>query len=155
MPSEFHYRRRVTFAETDMAGICHFSNFFRYMEECEHAFFRSFGQRVHDPAGGDDLIGWARGHAECTYVRPLRYEDEVEIQLFVKEKRRKSLRYAFAMKKLVDGVPDELVATGEVVAVCCAKPPGEERMRAVEMPAAIDELVVEAEADAIAAALER
>ena len=37
------YKRRVEFAETDMAGQVHFSNFFRYMEAAEHAFFRSLG----------------------------------------------------------------------------------------------------------------
>jgi acyl-CoA thioester hydrolase len=32
MAFEFKLTRRVEFAETDMAGIVHFSNFFRYME---------------------------------------------------------------------------------------------------------------------------
>ena len=36
MTFEFHTTRRIQFAETDMAGIVHFSNFFRYMEEAEH-----------------------------------------------------------------------------------------------------------------------
>ena len=38
---EFTITRRVEFSETDMAGIVHFSNFCRYMEHAEHAFFRS------------------------------------------------------------------------------------------------------------------
>ena len=33
MPYEFKAVRRVEFSETDMAGIVHFSNFFRYMEK--------------------------------------------------------------------------------------------------------------------------
>ena len=43
MPYEFKLTRRVEFAETDMAGIVHFANFFRMMEAAEHAFFRSVG----------------------------------------------------------------------------------------------------------------
>ena len=43
MPYEFKLTRRIEFAETDMAGIVHFSNFFRMMEATEHAFFRSLG----------------------------------------------------------------------------------------------------------------
>ena len=35
MTYEFHNQHRVEFAETDMAGIVHFSNFFRYMEMAE------------------------------------------------------------------------------------------------------------------------
>ena len=48
MPYEFRCRQRVEFADTDMAGIVHFSNFFRYMERAEHEFLRSLGLSVHD-----------------------------------------------------------------------------------------------------------
>jgi hypothetical protein len=34
------------FSETDLAGIAHFANFFRWMEEAEHAYFRSVGLSV-------------------------------------------------------------------------------------------------------------
>ena len=47
MPAEFIIRRRVQFAETDMAGVLHFSNYFRYMEEIEHAFWRSLDLTVY------------------------------------------------------------------------------------------------------------
>ena len=40
MPTEFTIKRRVQFSETDMAGIMHFANYFRLMEEVEHAFLR-------------------------------------------------------------------------------------------------------------------
>ncbi|MBL8848408.1 MAG: acyl-CoA thioesterase, partial [Planctomycetaceae bacterium] len=39
----FVSQRRVQFSETDMAGIVHFANFFRWMEEAEHEYFRSLG----------------------------------------------------------------------------------------------------------------
>jgi acyl-CoA thioester hydrolase len=51
MPCEFRITRRVEFSETDMAGIVHFSNFFRYMETAEHAFFPVTGQ-----LGGDARV---------------------------------------------------------------------------------------------------
>jgi len=40
MVYEFKLTRPVDFVETDMAGIMHFSNFFRFMEATEP---RSFG----------------------------------------------------------------------------------------------------------------
>ena len=46
MSYEFQITRRVEFSETDLAGIMHFSNFFRFMESAEHAFFRSLGFSV-------------------------------------------------------------------------------------------------------------
>ena len=41
MAHEFKLTRRIEFFETDLAGIVHFSNFYRMMESTEHAFFRS------------------------------------------------------------------------------------------------------------------
>jgi hypothetical protein len=41
--SEHTMRRRVNFYESDPAGIVHFSNYYRYMEEAEHAFWRATG----------------------------------------------------------------------------------------------------------------
>ena len=52
-------KRRIEFAETDMAGIAHFSSFFRYMEEVEHAYFRSLGiSVVHQQDNGQ--LSWPR-----------------------------------------------------------------------------------------------
>ena len=51
--SGFRYSRRVQFAETDLAGIVHFSWMFRYMEEAEHALWRAAGLSIADP--GSDM----------------------------------------------------------------------------------------------------
>lgn len=114
MPSSFTLTRRIEFAETDMAGIVHFSNFFRMMEMAEHAFFRSLGfsvQGVHEGA----LIGWPRVNASCDYISPLRFEDEVEIRLTVEEVRTRSIRYQFAFFKLPER---REVARGKLAVVC-------------------------------------
>src|SRR4026209_1278570 len=105
MPYEFKLTRTVEFSDTDMAGIMHYSNFFRFMETAEHAFFRSLGlslvgmsdevgsvgpsgpgQKLESERRAEDRralpsFGWTRVHAECDYQAPLRFEDEVEIQL--------------------------------------------------------------------------
>ncbi|MDA1264461.1 MAG: acyl-CoA thioesterase [Planctomycetota bacterium] len=132
MPSSFVQRRVVEFAETDMAGIVHFANFFRWMESAEHAFFRSLGLSVHGDTDGA-MYGWARVHAECDYRAPLRYQDEVEVELFVREKRPSAITYLHVFRR-VDGDSREEVARGSITAVCVSRPPGEERMRAVPMP---------------------
>jgi hypothetical protein len=61
MPYEFKVQRRVEFSETDMAGIMHYSNFFRFMETAEHAFYRSLGHSVVMKEV-DPPLGWPRGH---------------------------------------------------------------------------------------------
>ncbi len=75
MATEFTYRRMVQFAETDMAGVMHFSNYFRLMEECEHAWWRSLGLTVYTTSG--PKISWPRVAASCEYVSPARLEDVV------------------------------------------------------------------------------
>ncbi|MBE0539816.1 MAG: acyl-CoA thioesterase [Verrucomicrobia bacterium] len=116
MAYEFKITRRVEFAETDMAGIVHYSNFFRYMEVAEHAFFRSLGFSVVTRQV-DPPVGWPRVHAECDYSEPLRFEDEVEVHMLVSRKRSKSLTYAFRFRRLNDQPPVE-IARGSLTVVC-------------------------------------
>ncbi len=144
MAYEFRQRRMVEFAETDMAGILHFANYFRYMEEVEHAFFRSLGLSVHSGRAHPETgitYGWARGKAECSYHAPLRYEDTVELHILVREKRAKSIRYEIRFLK-----DNTEVARGNVVAVCVALPRAGERMRATTMPAEVRAALDEAPA---------
>ena len=114
MPYDFKLTRRIEFAETDMAGIVHFSNFFRMMEATEHAFFRSLGFTIHEHEE-DVTVGWPRVSAACDYRAPLRFEEEVEIHLVVAEVRSRSIRYQFIFRKVGDGLE---VARGNVAAVC-------------------------------------
>jgi len=147
MAYEFKAVRRVEFSETDMAGIVHFSNFFRYMETAEHGFYRSLGHSViFDQA--DPPIGFPRVHAACDYKRPLRFEDMLEIHVLVKEKRSRVLSYFFRFNKLPkngSGAP-ELVATGVLTVVCVAHH-RDGRMEAVAIPAELSEKIEVAPAE--------
>ena len=95
-PTHFHFthRRIVEFSDTDLAGIMHFSNFFRFVESAEHAFFRSLGCRVHT-SDGHRHEGWPRLEVSCQYRKPARYEQTLEIALRIEEIRNSSLRYGF------------------------------------------------------------
>ena len=145
MAHEFKLRRRVEFADTDMAGIVHFSNYFRFMEATEHAFFRSLGLELHSQRDGR-MSGWARVHASCDYAAPARYQDLLEIHLRVSRKTSSSITYSFAVRRIDETVPgtgaDEppLIARGTVKAVCVSKGP-DERMQAVDMPDDVARLV--------------
>lgn len=137
MAHTFTMRHRVEFADTDMAGIVHFASYFRYMEATEHAFLRSLGFSV----AGRDGIGWPRVDVGCTYRAPLRFEDELEVELTVAEKKAKSLRYAFTLRRVSPG-PTVDVATGHVTTVCVAMDSG--TMKATEIPPALAARIDEA-----------
>jgi len=137
MASEFKIVRGVEFSETDMAGIMHFSNFFRFMEGCEHAFIRSLGLTIFEKTSSP-AIGWPRVAASCEYKRPLRFEDRVEVHLTVTKKTEKAITYAFTFRKSGE---TEISAVGSVTIVCCTFREG--RMQATFIPKEFAEKIEE------------
>ena len=117
MSAEFSILRRVTFAETDMAGVAHFSNYFRWMEEVEHAFFRSVGLSVAMQHEGRE-IGWPRVAVSCEYLGPVRFENEIELRMRVLKVGEKSFSYEVEFKKA-----GQAVAVGKATSVCCTVGP--------------------------------
>ncbi len=133
MAYQFKIRRLVEFSDTDMAGIVHHAVYYRYMEAAEHAFFRSLGLTVAPPKTPAS-VGWPRVHTEADFSAPLRFEDEVEIQLLVAEKKSKALTYAFRLRKLNAIKPLE-VARGKITVVCVRLMRG--KMKATRIPKSI------------------
>ena len=108
--SEYRLRRRVNFYETDCAGIVHFSWFFRYLEEAEHAMWRAAGLSIAPPAAA---VGFPRVSASFDYHRPLRFEDEFDVLVRVAAIGRSSMRY-----DCVISMGDVRIATGTTTMVC-------------------------------------
>jgi acyl-CoA thioester hydrolase len=126
--SEHTLRRRVFFYECDGAGIVHFSNYFRYMEEAEHALWRATGLSIaHREAG----VGFPRVAASFEYKRPLRFEDEVDIRIRMVAISERSMKYSCEMTR--DG---EAIAIGSATIVCVVQQP-DKSMKAVPIPAGI------------------
>jgi len=128
MSAPFRVSRRVDFCDTDMAGIIHFSNFFRYMEFAEVAFLRSRGLSVA-MTWGTEHLGFPRVSATCDFLRPIRFENVVEIAVRVERVGRKSVTYSFDFTH--EGT---LVARGQVSAVCCRLQPGVHEIESIEIP---------------------
>ena len=153
MPYEFKLKKTVEFSETDTAGIVHFSNFFRYMEAAEHAFFRSLGFSIHsnDP---NATIGWPRLQCDCQFKKPLRFEDEIEIHLLVREKKEKTLSYDFVIRKTggqnwPPGNPPEEVAYGALTVICITFDHQNGKMKAASIPVEIAGKIETAPKDAL------
>ena len=125
-------RRRVQFYETDAAGIVHFSTFFRYFEEAEHALWRENGLSIF-PA--HPTHGWPRVAASFDYRRPLRFEDEFEVHIAVTQLSGRSLTYGCRM--ICRG---EVVAEGRMT-IACVQRDADHTMRSVSIPEAIAALV--------------
>jgi acyl-CoA thioester hydrolase len=148
MAYEFKAVRRVEFADTDMAGIMHYSNFFRFMETAEHAFFRSLGLSIVT-SNTEPPVGWPRVRAHCDFKSPLRFEDEVEIHMLVCEKRSKALGYIFKFRKL-NVTPTVEVARGALTVVCVNRRP-DGTLAACPIPAVVADQIDVAPAELLAA----
>jgi YbgC/YbaW family acyl-CoA thioester hydrolase len=130
MAEPFRTTRRVEFADTDMAGIAHFANFFRWMESAEVEFLRSRGLSVALTWEGQ-AIGFPRVSASCDYLRPVRFEDVLEVAVRLERLGGKSVTYGF---DFFEG--GEAVARGRVTSVCCRVQEGR-ALEAVEIPEGI------------------
>jgi YbgC/YbaW family acyl-CoA thioester hydrolase len=128
MAAPFRVTRRVEFHDTDMAGIVHFSNFFRYMEYAEVAFLRARGLSVAWRQQGSEPLGFPRVAASCDFLKPVSFEDVLEITVALANLGRKSVTYAFEFT-----CRGEAVARGQVSAVCCRHVPGG-GLESVEIP---------------------
>jgi acyl-CoA thioester hydrolase len=129
VPAEFRISRSVTFAETDLAGVMHFSNYYRWMEEVEHAFFRSVGMSVVQDHEGV-VISWPRVITSCEYFAPLRFEDAIEMHMAITDLSEKAMTYEVEFLK--DG---RRLARGRTKAVCCEMKDG--AFKSVAIPAGI------------------
>ncbi len=135
MNSSITVTRQVEFAETDMAGIVHFSNYFRWMEAAEHAFFRSMNLPLTEKHTAT-ISAWPRVKARCSYDAPLRFHDVVEVVLSVKAIKTHSIAYDFTFYK-VEGTEKTKAATGEMTTVCAAVNPVNGILKSVPIAEAI------------------
>jgi 4-hydroxybenzoyl-CoA thioesterase/acyl-CoA thioester hydrolase len=117
MATPFRTTRRVEFRDTDAAGIAHFSVFFKYMEEAEHALWRSLGMSVKHVVDGQ-AISWPRVSAKCDYHSAVRFEDVLQIEVRIARLGEKSVTFDFRIT-----CDDRLVASGQMTAVHCRFPP--------------------------------
>ena len=128
MASPFRYTHRVQFAETDLAGIVHFSWMFRYMEEAEHAAWRAAGLSIAEKGGA---LGWPRVAASFEFRNPVHFEDEIDVLVRLAEVGSRSLQYEHT---IVRG--DVVIGSGRITTVCVQKAP-DGTMRAAEIPSEI------------------
>jgi YbgC/YbaW family acyl-CoA thioester hydrolase len=123
----FTTTRRIEFCETDMAGIVHFANYYRYMEQAEHELFRSLGLKIAGKTVEGIDVGWPRVAAKCEYRAPARYDDVITIELTIVKQSTRSLTIEYQFSR--DG---QALAKGEMTTVCCTMQGG--AMKAIEIP---------------------
>jgi len=129
----FTTTRRVEFGDTDMAGIMHFANFFRFMESAETDFLHARGLSV-SWREGDVKWGFPRVSAACDFLKPARFEDVLTIAVTVERLGAKSVSYRFDFTNQ----RGESLAVGRITSVHC-RSSGPDHLESMELTPAMRE----------------
>jgi len=93
-PAIHVYRRSIRFAETDAAGVAHFSRLLVIIEEAVHDFFQSRGLPILDAA-----TAWPVVSIHADYSAGCRFQDEITVALSVDMIGTSSLGFSFTAAK--------------------------------------------------------
>jgi len=131
----FVHRVRTRFAETDAMGVVHHAAYLPYLEEARVAYLRSIGRAydvVRDGGGSGadgDSTEFPVLEAWVQYRKPLYFDDEVDVSLWVGSVTRTTFQVAYLLS-----VGEEARATAVTVHGCV-----DGRGRAARLPAWVGE----------------
>lgn len=117
---------RVRFGDEDHARIVYYPRFFHFF----HCAFEDFFDRQGLPYREclDAGVGWPAVHAEADYQRPVRFGDDLVIEVTLTKIGRSSATFRYVGTKAGDDGP---AVIGTVVVACIDM----SAMRAQEIPA--------------------
>ena len=119
-------RLRVRYAETDQMGIVYYANYFVWMELGRVEWCRAAGIRYRDMEEHDGIL-LAVAEAQCRYVQPARYDDEVVVSTTVARAHPRMVIFEYRMTRAGDGA---LLATGQTKHVFLGKDLNPQRLPA-------------------------
>lgn len=97
---KFHeFQVRVTYADTDKAGIIYYANYLKYLEQGRTELLRALGVRYRDLEVSRKLFLPAVS-SSCDYLAPSRYDDLLTIRTWISELGRASIAFSC---EVVDG----------------------------------------------------
>ncbi len=92
--AKFHeFEVRVTYADTDKAGIIYYANYLKYLEIGRTELLRSLGVRYRDLEIQRKLFLPAV-EARCEYLAPSRYDDLLTVRTWISDLGRASVAFA-------------------------------------------------------------
>jgi acyl-CoA thioester hydrolase len=107
-----HYheaRIRVRYAETDQMGVVYYANYLIWMEVGRVEYCKSVGLSYRDMEQNDSVL-LAVVEANCRYLSPARYDDEVIVKTRVEQANTRMVRFAYEMRVAAD---DRRLARGD------------------------------------------
>jgi acyl-CoA thioester hydrolase len=110
--SDFTWRTRVYWEDTDGGGVVYYANYLKFMERARTEWLRSLGHSQQEIADQFGFV-FAVAEAHVLYRRPARLDDELTVSCFPVPEGRASIRFQQVIRR-----GDTLIAEGEVRVVC-------------------------------------
>jgi acyl-CoA thioester hydrolase len=93
----FHDARvRVRYAETDQMGVVYYANYLVWMEVGRVEYCRSVGFNYQQMEVDDDVF-LAVAEANCRYLAPAKFDDEVIVRTSVKDAHSRMIVFEYQM----------------------------------------------------------
>jgi acyl-CoA thioester hydrolase len=108
-------RLRVRYAETDQMGIVYHANYLIWMEVGRVEYCRAAGIRYRDMERDDGVL-LAVVEANCRYLSPALYDEEVIVKTWIESVNLRMLRFGYEM---LDASSGRRLATGETKHIFC------------------------------------
>ena len=109
-------RLRVRYAETDQMGIVYYANYLVWMEVARVEWCRARGFHYRDMEREDGVM-LVVAEAQCRYLAPALFDDEVIIETQIAEAGARLIRFEYTMRNAATG---QLLATGSTKHVVCS-----------------------------------
>ena len=94
---------RVRYAETDQMGVVYYANYLVWMEVARVELCKSLGFRYRDMELDDGVL-LAVVEAQCRYLYPARFDEEVIVETRVAAANSRLVSFSYEMR-LADGGP--------------------------------------------------
>ncbi|WP_018412702.1 tol-pal system-associated acyl-CoA thioesterase [Methyloversatilis thermotolerans] len=124
----FRWPVRVYYEDTDSFGVVYYANYLRFLERARTEWLRALGVDQVELAGQG--IGFVVRTVQCTYFKPARFNDALEVRSIVRANRRSVLDFE---QQVFRG--EELLLEGTVGVVCIDAA----TLRPIAVPAALRE----------------
>jgi acyl-CoA thioester hydrolase len=98
------HRHRVPFFETDAMGLVHHANYVRFLELARIRWMDEHHRPYREYVA--EGLHFATTRVELDYLRGLRFDDEVEIAVWLAWARGASLRMEYALARVAAGAAD-------------------------------------------------
>jgi acyl-CoA thioester hydrolase len=95
-------RFRVRYAETDQMGVVYYANYLVWMEIGRAEYCRAAGIRYKDMESRDG-IRLAVVEAECRYLYPARYDEEIAVETSITRSNRRMVSFEYLIREAASG----------------------------------------------------